>query len=49
MANCIQHNWDPEIVARLLESVSIMCKSIPAARLLFRPDRSVIDHILENE
>ena len=49
MANCIQHNWDPEIVARLLGSVSIMCKSIPAARLLFRPDMSVIDHILENE
>ena len=49
MANCIQHNWDPEIVARLLGSVSIMCTSIPAARLLFTPDRSVINHILENE
>jgi hypothetical protein len=49
MANCIQHNWDPQIVARLLGSVSIMCTSIPAARLFFRPDRSVIDHILENE
>ncbi|MGD0341470.1 MAG: hypothetical protein ABSA76_07170, partial [Bacteroidales bacterium] len=49
MANCIQHNWDPGIVARLLGSVSIMCTSIPAARLQFRPDRSVIDHILENE
>ena len=49
MANCIQHNWDPEIVARLLGSVSIMCTSIPAARLLFKPDRSVIDHIAENE
>jgi|SRR5664280_512154 len=49
MANCIQHNWDPEIVARQLGSVSIMCTSIPAARLLFKPDRSVIDHIMENE
>jgi hypothetical protein len=49
MANCIQHNWDPEIVAKLLGSVSMMCASVPAARLLFRPDRSVIDHILENE
>jgi hypothetical protein len=49
MANCIQHNWDPKIVVRLLGSVSIMCTSIPAARLLFRPDRSVIDYILENE
>ena len=49
MANCIQHNWDPEIVAKLLGSVSIMCTTLPAARLFFRPDRSVIDHILENE
>ncbi len=49
MANCIQHSWDPAIVARLLGSVSIMCAAVPVARLLFRPDRSVIDHILENE
>ncbi len=49
MANCIQHNWDPEIVARLLASVSIMCASVPVSRLFFKPDRSVIDHILENE
>ena len=49
MANCIQHNWDPKIVAKLLGSVSIMCTSIPAARLFFKPDRTIIDHILENE
>jgi hypothetical protein len=49
MANCIQHNWDPKIVAQLLRSVSLMCASIPTAKLLFRPDKSVIDHILENE
>jgi hypothetical protein len=49
MANCIQHNWDPEIIAKLLGSVSIMCSVIPAVRLLFKPDRSVIDAILENE
>jgi hypothetical protein len=49
MANCIQHNWDPKIVARLLGSVSIMCTKVPAAMLSFRPDRSVIDHILDNE
>lgn len=49
MANCIQHNWDSAIVARLLGSVSLMCTAIPVTRLLFRPDRSVIDHILENE
>jgi hypothetical protein len=49
MANCIQHNWDPKIVAKLLGSVSIMCTSIPVARLFFKPDRNIIDHILENE
>jgi hypothetical protein len=49
MANCIQHNWDPGIIARLLGSVSIMCGTIPTVRLIFKPDRSVIDHILENE
>jgi hypothetical protein len=49
MANCIQHNWDSEMIARLLGSVSIMCSSVPVVRLSFRPDRNVIDHILENE
>jgi hypothetical protein len=49
MANCIQHDWDSEIIARLLGSVSIMCSSIPVYHLFFKPDRSVIDHILENE
>lgn len=49
MANCIQHNWDPGIIARLLDSVSAMIASVPAAKLFFRPDRSVIEFILENE
>jgi hypothetical protein len=49
MANCIQHNWGQEIIARLLGSVSIMCNTIPVVKLSFKPDRSVIDHILENE
>jgi hypothetical protein len=49
MANCIQHNWGSSIIARLLGSVSIMCTTIPTVKLYFRPDRSVIDHILENE
>jgi len=25
MANCIQHNWGADIIARLLGSISIMC------------------------
>jgi hypothetical protein len=49
MANCIQHNWGSDIIARLLGSVSIMCGKIPTVRLFFKPDRSVIDHILEYE
>ncbi len=49
MANCIQHNWGSDMIARLLGSVSIMCGVIPAVKLSFRPDRSVIDLILENE
>ncbi len=49
MANCIQHNWGPDIIARLLGSVSIMCNTIPVVKLSFVPDKSVIDHILENE
>jgi hypothetical protein len=48
MANCIQHNWDNDIVARLLGSVSIMSESISVARLFFRPDKSIIEFILEN-
>lgn len=49
MSNCIQHNWDPGIVAKLLESVSLMCNTISVSKLFFRPDRSVIDHILNHE
>jgi len=49
VANCIQHNWNRQIIARLLGSVSLMCTTVPVAKLFFRPDRSVIDHILENE
>jgi hypothetical protein len=49
MANCIQHNWDSRIIVRLLGAVSIMCGTVPVVRLLFKPDRSIIDDILENE
>jgi hypothetical protein len=49
MANCIQHNWDSGMIARLLGSVSIMCSAVPVIKLPFIPDRNVIDLILENE
>jgi hypothetical protein len=49
MANCIQHNWDKEIIAQLMGSVSMMCNIIPVFKLFFRPDRSIIDFILDYE
>lgn len=49
MANCIQHNWEAEIIAKLLGAVSTMCETIPSARLFFVPDQIVTDLILENE
>jgi hypothetical protein len=49
MANCIQHNWGPDIIERLLGSVSLMCAKIPVVKLIFKPDRSIIEHILEDE
>jgi hypothetical protein len=49
MANCIQHNWNPEIIARIMGTISIMCSNIPVVKLYFRPDRSIIDFILDYE
>jgi hypothetical protein len=48
LANCIQHNWDKTIISGLLESISDLCRTLPVALLSFRPDKSVIDYILEN-
>jgi hypothetical protein len=49
MVNCIQHNWDYNIITGLLESVSFLCDKIPVVKLYFTPDVSVIDHIVDNE
>jgi len=49
MANCIQHNWNPEMIAGMMGSVSIMCAHIPVVKLTFKPDRSIIDYILDYE
>jgi hypothetical protein len=49
MANCIQHSWNPEIIARIMGSLSIMCSIIPVVKLSFRPNRSIIDFILDYE
>lgn len=49
MSNCIQHNWSHEIINRLLKSVSTLCDNVPVEILYFRPERSAIDYILEND
>ena len=49
MSNCIQHNWNRDIIEKLLGSVSALCSEIPVAKLYFKPDQSIIDHILEYE
>jgi hypothetical protein len=49
MANCIQHAWDPEIISRLVDSVSKMCSDIPVGLLSFKPDKSIVDYILKDE
>jgi hypothetical protein len=49
IANCIQHNWDPQIIRGLLNSVSELCAEIPVANLRFRPDSTIIDVIRKNE
>jgi hypothetical protein len=49
MANCIQHSWNPEIIAGTMGSISLMCSNIPVVKLSFRPDRSVVDLILDYE
>jgi hypothetical protein len=49
VSNCIQHNYSPDMIARFLGSVSMMCSKIPVSTLSFRPDRSIIEYILRNE
>ena len=49
LANCIQHNWNSDIIGDLLTSVSGLCGTISTKKLTFKPDRSVVDYILEYE
>jgi hypothetical protein len=49
LANCIQHSWNKEIIAGIMGSLSVLCTHIPVFKLSFRPDRSIIDFLLENE
>ncbi|MCX6332984.1 MAG: hypothetical protein NT092_01605 [Bacteroidia bacterium] len=49
MANCIQHNWDPVMVSRLIGSVTFLCSAVSVVILPFRPDKSIIDDVFKNE
>ena len=49
MANCIQHTWGPGIISQLSGSISEMCNIIPTYRLLFKPESTVIEHILKQD
>jgi hypothetical protein len=49
VSNSIQHNYSPDMIARFLGSVSMMCSKVPVATLSFKPDRSIIEYILKNE
>jgi len=49
LANCIQHNWNMEIIAGSIKAVSLMCESVPVAKLYFKPDRNIVDFILNYE
>jgi hypothetical protein len=48
IANCIQHNWDRKMIFRLMTSVSLLCDSVPVAKLPFIPDDTIIDFIRGN-
>jgi hypothetical protein len=49
LANCIQHNWSLDIIARIMGTLSMMCTEIPVSRLSFLPNNSIIDYILDYE
>ena len=49
IANCIQHNYSQDMIARFLGSVSLMCSVIPVSKLSFKPDRRVVYFILKND
>ena len=49
LANCIQQNWDPEIIKGLISNLSDICSYIPVFRLSFLPDSSITDFLPGNE
>ena len=48
MANCIQHNWNHEIISGLTNALYNLSKSVGTKKLFFKPDNSIISYILSN-
>ena len=48
LANCIQHNWNRDLVERLIGSVSALCTGVPVSLLSFKPEISITELILRN-
>jgi hypothetical protein len=49
MANCIQQNWNPEIIKGLINNLSDLCSHIPVFRLSFIPDRTITEFLPGHE
>lgn len=49
MANCIQHNWNTEMISGIMGTLSEICSDIPVVKLSFLPDNRIVKFILENE
>jgi len=45
MANCIQHNWSPEIISRLTASLYNLSSNVITYKLYFIPDTGIISYI----
>jgi len=45
MSNCIQHNWNTNLIGKLTGSLLELVTSVPVKKLLFVPDITVIDYI----
>ncbi|MDX9929639.1 MAG: hypothetical protein RBS37_07290 [Bacteroidales bacterium] len=49
MANCIQHNWSPELIGQLTGSLYLLTQRIPVAGYWFVPDATAVDFLIASE
>jgi hypothetical protein len=49
MSNCIQHNYDKSLINSLISICTNICQSIPVYELGFKPDKSIVQFIRNNE